>query len=80
MFGMDKALLQRNLPKLQVTVLISPCIVPWRAGGVRLLPYADIVVYIKPKVIPCSKLIGRIHHGSLMKVVEGKSRTQNILH
>ena len=40
------------VPKFHVSVLISPCVVPCRLGGVRLLMYAVRDEYIIPYVKP----------------------------
>ncbi len=42
--------------------LMSACIVPCSAGGVRLLTYAVSDVYMMPYVSPLSRLTGRTHH------------------
>ena len=41
-----------EIPKFHVSVLISPCVVPCRLGGVRLLIYAVRDEYIIPYVKP----------------------------
>ena len=41
-----------EIPKFHVSVLTSPCVVPCRLGGVRLLMYAVRDEYIIPYVKP----------------------------